>query len=378
MRRAPLALLLLAVVSACTDDGLKVRPQLVRVAAGAPGASLVVAGGAPRAIAGPGGAWSSAVTIESFEVPLRGVTIAASMNSGGARLYACSADTNDGCLVDVAGTAFADLLRAHDVSVPAGTFNVVQVETCHAEGQYTAYLKGSVVLAGKTWYTRSSGVLDTVGPSQRTALLYQGCARTYPLAQPLDLRAAAASAGSATGSSTAGGVVTFRMYIDLRDIAWGALGLPTDGAAWLPGGCSTTVRPGTPGTAQVPFVCTGYPDIIATVGEQLPVVERYRIDGASTIGLLFTADTDHPLGGYTRRFYVENTAYAPDFSADIPVRDLRKNADGTLYLSTYGGSDGLPTTPGRFQASAFQRTTHVGSYSTDGSPAGSYSAVRLP
>lgn len=368
MSLRPLVLLTALALAACRDDGVAVRPQLVRVEAPASGAS-VLAPAAPRAV-GASANWSSDVIIERFEVPIRGVALVTSPTGGGANIYQCGAASNDGCLVDVAGTALADLLHAGDASIAPGTYAGLQVYTCGGEGAYTAYLQASVVLGGRTWYTKAAGVLDTVGPSERTPLHYSGCARTYVLADPLVLTAGMASGGAP---------VTFRMYVDLRDIAWGSLGTTGDGAAWLPSGCSVATPPGMPpAPAMRPFICTGYPDVVASVGEAMPVVERYRVDGAATIGLLFTAAGDQPIGGYTRRYYVEGAPYNPPFSADIPVRDLRKNADGTLYVSTFGGSNGLPTTPGRFEAATFQRATHVGPFNADGAPHGTYSAVRLP
>jgi len=381
MRRlVPLVFLVLA--AACRDGGRLVRPQLVRVSPTGGVAQFASAVALPHSTANTvgGGAWSSAFNIESFRVPLRGVVLADSNTTRGAQLYECSAGTNDGCLVELTGSALTDLLRARSVSVPSGVFHIIRVETCGSEGSYTSYLRGNVVLGGKTWYTKASGVLDTVGPSEPSPIRYQGCARIYSLAEAVDYSTSGTSGTSAGSGSTgpADSVVTFRMYVDLRDIAWASLGGPTDGNAWLPSGCSTSTAFAGAGAAPRPFVCTGYPDIAATIGDALPNVERYRINDYATIGLLFTASSDLPIGGYTRRFFTEGTPYSPSFSADVPVRDLRKNGDGTLYLSTFGGSDGLPTTPGRFQVNAFQRASHSGTFSADGVPGWNYTAVRLP
>jgi hypothetical protein len=98
------------------------------------------------------------------------------------------------------------------------------------------------------------------------------------------------------------------------------------------------------------------------------------------VGLFFSAD-DLPVGGYARPYYEEGVTSALEFGALMPIRDFRKNTDGTLFLAEFGsgergeiGSD--------FQAESFQRATHEGAYTgrhpaTHAATSGTYHAVRL-
>lgn len=370
--RSLLALVPLAavLVTACGDvfgpAGRRVRAELRRAPASvASGAALLSA--------------SNAVEIESFRVPVKAIQLASALpvgsGTGAGRyvpVYECAGTTNDECLLEFGGTSLADLLDGRTFTVPADTFRTVHIETCPARGSagYTAYLRGSVVLGGTRYYTKTAGGLSATGPSEAVAIEYAGCGRGYALPTPVAFTAPADT--TARQDTT----LTFRMYFDLREIAWGAVGTRDDGQAWLPGGCSPAARPDFEGGAGRPFVCTGYPDLIGTVDTRPIQVERYRLSGGATLGLFFTG-SDLPLGGYTRRFYDPSTARTELFASDIPVRSLRKNADGTLAIQTFG-VDGSADSPARFRADAFQRATHSGTFTTGASEPRTYSAVRLP
>jgi hypothetical protein len=371
LRASALACLtVVATATACLDStgpsGRRVRAELRRTPVAATGgASLLTA--------------SNALEIESFRVPIKSINLVTSLPVGSASgngrntpVYTCSGTTNDECLLEFGGTSLADLLDGRAFTAPADTFRSVWIETCATPGSggYTAYLRGSVVLGGTRYYTKAAGGISATGPSEAVPIRYQGCGRTTALPTPVSF---VAPADTTLARDTS---LTFRMFFDIRDIAWGASGTREDGQAWLPGGCSPSVRPNFEGNAGTPFVCTGYPDLIGTVDTRAIAVERYRLNGGATLGLFFTGG-DAPLGGYTRRFYEPGVPRTDSFSADVPVRSLRINPDGTVAVQTFG-VDGSADSPARFRADAFARATHSGTFTTGGGAPQAYSAVRLP
>jgi hypothetical protein len=361
---------LTAVLGACSnlfgpEGGRAIKPELIRLAASGPSAGLSAA--LRGAATSPGGsyAWSSAIAIASFRSPIRGITLRGPDHSS--QIYDCAADTNDACLVDLAGPALQDLLAAHPVTVQAGTYDHVEIYTCGSEGQYQAYLTGTVPIGGVSYQTKGDGVLATGGSAEPVRIQYSGCGRSYPLPKPLVV------------TDTAGAPIAFRLYFDIRDLAWASLGAAETAGGWLPGGCAGP-RPGDPVTGGVatPFLCTGYPDVAGVVDSVPPVIERYRVNGGATIGLLFLANGGQFVGGFSRRFFEEGSAANPGFNADTPVDQWASNGDSTYRLSTFGGGGPGGAPVGHYLVmSAFQRASHSGTATAQDVNSFSYAAVRL-
>jgi len=363
------AIFALAVVTACAVTGCSeagpggptMQAHLQRISTSGTGASgnrLVRFSVNPGTPSAPH--WSSAVTLTSFKVPVFRISVSAT-NGQSVSLYSCDAQTNDGCLVELTGGALQDLITTHPVSVPQGTYDHVTIETC-ASSSYTGYVTGTVSLNGTTYYTDQSGTLSTTGPATPLPLQYSGCGRYYTLPTPVAV------------IDTAGATIPFTMYFDIRDVAWAAVGGSDVSGAWLPGGCSGQ-RP--TDAAPQAFICTGYPDVAGLPGAVPPTLERYRINGGATLGLFFTAGTDLPVGGFTRRYFTEGDPTTAGFSADTPVDTLAKNGDGTLHIATFGGgSSGSSLSAPYFAVQSFQRADHSGAFTAVGVP-GTYTAVRL-
>jgi hypothetical protein len=355
-----------AMAFGCTDGtgpgGATVRAQLIRLqgsgaSASAP-AGIRVSGSPPVS----GYAWSSAVTIDAFRVPIRAIVLRSGNTS--AEVYRCAADTNDGCLVDLAGPALQDLLGATPATVRAGTYTAIEIYTCGEEGSYHGFLTGSVALAGSSWVTRVAGVLDSIGTAEPVQLEYSGCARSYPLPSPLVI------------GDSAGAPVALKLYFDMRDLAWASLGANETAGGWIPGGCAGP-RPGS-SPAVAPFLCTGYPDVAGVVDSLVPTVERYRINEGATIGLIFKASTGEFVGGFSRRYFEHGVASNPGFNADTPVNEWVANGDGTYLLSTFGGSGPGGMAVGHyFSAPAFQRADHSGTATPSSGVPFTYVAVRI-
>jgi hypothetical protein len=358
------ALLLLSACELFTGPkGRALRPELIRLATPAPSAAALGVVGAASASATYG--WSSAISIASLRSPIRAIELRG--EGGSSNVYRCTADSNDGCLVDLAGPELQDLLSAGTVTVRTGTYTSVEIYTCDRETTYHAFLTGSVTVDGSTYSTKASGVLGA-GAAEAVQLEYTGCARTYPLPVPLEV------------ADTAGAPVSLKLYFDIRDVAWGSLGSPETAGAWLPSGCAgprptESAAPGSPGT---PFLCAGYPDVAGVVDDRVPVVERYRINDGATIGLLFMGSTGLFVGGYSRRFFQEGQTANPGFNADTPVSGWSANGDGSFRLSTYGGygPGGVPVSNYLVMPS-FRRESHSGTATRSDAASFPYVAVRL-
>ncbi len=337
------------------SGGSAIVPLLIRLGGvgGLQAANIVRVNGAPTAAPH----WTSAVSIQSLQVPIREITVGNSPTGGGTRVYYCAADTNDACLVELNGTALQDLLGASPVSVPSGSYTVLRVGTCRQEGSYQSYITATASLNGLTWYTRTTGIMDTVGPAQPVAITYSGCVRTYQLPEAVVVTDSA---------------VAVRLFFDLQDVAWAGLNEAQTSNGWVPGSCAGPQ----PGTGTDPFVCTGYPDVAGLLDVAPPIEERYRIDNGATIGLFFRTSDQAPLTGYSRRFFTESVNSTVGFSADTPVFQFLDNGDSTYTLSTYGGSaDGSNPS---FYTTGFRRRDHSASFTSLGVSGGTYNAVKLP
>ncbi|MDB5103611.1 MAG: hypothetical protein JWP91_1300 [Fibrobacteres bacterium] len=356
--------------------GVLVKPQLVRAEGKAAShAAVSVGSAAAKKSASPGATldpdlhWSSQVAITSLKVPIKQISLHNAAFDHEADIYICSG-SNDACQVEMAGTAFQDALNATPRRVEMGEYNYVFVRTCDdSEGSYHSTVTGSVNLDGKTWTTNTASVLDTVGPATPVSIRSDGCGRTYPLPHPLRI------------TDTLGAEVDFKLYFDIEELAYAALGSRKTSGAWTPGNCSGD-RPAETDAPSPPFLCIGYPDISGIIDAAPAVLERYRINGGATMGLFFTAD-DLAIGGYTRRFFTEGVDANTGFQAIMPLRNVSKNPDGTLYVDGYGPPpNAYDLDKSVFRVPVFQRADHSGSFSataegTMETTSHPYEAVRL-
>ena len=370
--RLALAAIALLACSACKDlfgsKSAQINPELRRTTSSA--ASLLAGVGSEAQVASvaagaPGSVpWSSAFTISSFRVPIRAINIAHSVAgssafTNAATVYDCAADSNAGCLVELIGANLDDILGASPRSVGYGSYDVIAVQSCKTEGAYTAYLTGSVVIGGTRYYTKPASGLSPTGPAEAVAITYQGCSRNLPIV-----------GGGFSVADSVSGALTLRLYVDTRDIAWGTPSLGATSGAWFPGSCTPVYTGGA-------FVCTGYPDVVGTLGSAAPTVERYRVNGGATFGFLFDGLSGQPLGGYSRPYFAEDQPNNTGITAASPFRTV--NSMGTGVLSVEGYGSGAVGQGSFFTTTSFQRATHSGTYTTSDTPTPRpYSAVRLP
>lgn len=329
------------------SGGVRVRAELVRLS--------IPAASAPALATGPGRTsslvrpWSSLLDVTSLRGPVMGVLIKGPGQET-IEVYRCPGALADDCLVELNSPELQNLLNTAPIVVNPGTYDRVTIESCRSELRYNAYLAGSVAIGGTTYFTRTSGNLGTVGPAQPVPLPYNGCQSEYAISPPLVV------------SDTVSIPIVLRMYFDLRDLAYAALGDPSTNPLFG-FGCSPVAALGV-----TPFACAAYPTVAAVEGVVPPQVERYRINGGATIGLIFEASTDRFIGGYFRRYLVEDQAWSPRFTPDSFVESLALNPGGTYRLVQVSGA----TFP------AFQRATHSGTATDNTGASFAYTAVRLP
>jgi hypothetical protein len=316
---------------------------------GALALSLAVSG---VALAEPG---EGSFTPTSLLVPIRKVTLEGSGASS--TLYSCDPTGGKDCLVDVADNTALAKLFAQPAAISVGTYDAVGVYNCGDEQQFTAKVKGSVVLSGVTWYTAGSNVLSLdAADLDYVSVTYSGCKVGPNLAQPIAIHE--------------GDDINISAFFTLANVAWVSSGLQTASA------CTLTPS-GTPRS-----VCVALPELVSYVGTTAPTVETYYVteDQSDTTAvraggqvLLLVDGSANVFGGFLRRLF-SDTSRPPLVSYDAPLAGIAVNADGTDYTAFTAGP-----TSGSYGVDfpAFQRQTHDGTFtwfgSTDAVP---YRAVK--
>lgn len=361
------SVVLAVALSGCLFEGskakaVKVKVEILRVESPAVARKSAVPSDPAAAPA-----WSSDLSITTFKVPLHRLSLHNAAFTRSAELYTCAGSGVE-CQLEAAGEALQNELDAPPVTVPPGEYRYVSVKSC-ADGaaEASAALTATVVLDGRAWHTHPTAILDSVGPARPVFLKTRACGRTYALPNPLRI-------------PSSGEDIVLKLYFDLAELAHAALGSRQTAKAWSADNCAGP-RPAEADVPGPPFVCIGYPELSGLTDAAPPALERYRINGGGTLGLFFAGGSDLPAGGYTRRYYREGATLDPGFDAGTPLRDLTRNADGTLSMAAFGSGE-LGQSGSAFQVASFRRATHGGSFTglpdSLGTPStGSYSAVRL-
>lgn len=296
-------------------------------------------------------------TVTSFRAPIREIYLENSSSGMSSKIYSCAANTNDGCLVELAsGTALQDLLSAGAVAVSAGTYDRVRIATCQDEGSYTSKVIASATIGSTTYYTTATG-LSTTGPAVAVTLPFSGCALS--VMQPV------------ATTINAGDSLQFKLYFDNRDLVWiGEVG----GPGWLPGGCSGS------GNSSA-FICAGYPTVTGTIDTVTPTIQRYRVNGIGTFGIILNSSNNF-IGGYTRRYYNGNGSVSGgtlNFNADTPISVFTSVSTSLYKLFNYGSSS--DTSTGYFMTQEWQMTaigaSFTGNATSQDGTAGTFQATRL-
>ena len=341
-----IALGLVTIATGCGSGSGSVTPKLISVASPSTAQTSDISASGVNDVA--------MASIISLKAPVRGIYLVNSSDNKSAKIYDCAAGTNDGCLIELAsGTALQDLLNASSMDVDAGTYDMVQIETCKSEGSYSAKVTASASISSTTYYSKSNGSVTTSSPAEEMTVTFTGCALQVKQPQSVTV--------------SKGDSISFKLYFDPRELVW--MGKSSGGSAWVPSGCS--------GTGSSAFLCMAYPNVTGTVDSANPTVERYRINGLSTFGLMFNSSGGF-IGGYSRRYYSGATS-GTLFNADTPIGGLTDHGDGTYELTTYGNSSDL-TSSYYFKSTTFRRQNHTSSFSllTGGTTTtGTYTATQI-
>ncbi len=333
-------------LTACpaTEPGVTIQAELMRLPDGAPLQAAQAAVAVPP--------WTSGVTLSSVRTPITGIAIHGPAVSTG--LYTCPGTTASACLVELNGPALESLLPMGRSDVRLGTYDQVSVLYCApGETGFSSQITGSATINGITFYTRTAGnQLGVTGPAQPLNISFTGCGSQFAIVPPLVV----------TDSLT---TILLRLYFDTRDLAFAARSDATTNNLLTGPGCS--------GPSSTGFICAAYTTIFAVPGTALPTVERYRVNTTVTIGLIFDG-TDRFVGGYNRRYYIEDTPYEPGLHGEGFYDILTPSGPGTYRLTTSHGGNDFP---------AFRRASHSGTVSVlvgGATPIITvpYTAVRLP
>ena len=339
------SVILTSVLAACGESNISIHAELMRLP------DVTSAGFGLDATVPP---WTSDLALTSVRSPITAIELRD--GSRAIEVYRCPSASFGSCLVELNGPALSSLLPTSPVPSEPGTYNEIVVYYCGpGETGWSAQLTGTATLGGATYYTRSAGnELDSVGPAQPVTVAFNGCASTYPIVPPL-----AVSSDSTT-------TIRLRLYFDIRDLAYAALNHATTNQLLAGFSCS--------GASTIGFVCASYTTIFAVPGTIVPTVERYRVNTNATFGLVFESSTDRFVGGYVRRYYVEDAGFSPGFGPDGHFDILTPSGPGTYRLAQSHAP--------RLDLPLFERASHSGTLSVDVGSATplviSYTALRLP
>lgn len=360
----------------CSKGTGSVTPRLIRLAstppATAPTPTPVTTYPAPTTTPIDG---TTEVNVDSYKVPIRSIELISTKGEY-AEIYRCDKDTNDDCLLNLSGTAGADLLVARAVQVDEGTYDQMIVRTCMEEGSYNFTLEAFASIGTNTYLTKSGTYPSTSGSIEATTLSARQCSYTFDLASSVVVQ---------PDSSTMLGI-----YYDLRNLVWMALSsaasTPPTPEAWSSVGCTGNAS-GSYDTSHPVFVCASFPQFFAYVGDA-PAQERYLVNNRAVVGVLFeptdyAASIKTPIGGYLRRYYGTESPAGAEFGFGVALRSVSRKTNGDFSLAAYGATS---TSSSYFQTSDFPGDLNVTDNTSDtgtftgalsGSTVNDYTVMRL-
>ncbi len=266
----------------------------------------------------------SSFTPAAFLIPIRRILIADQLGKPSllnSTLYECKASQLDDCLVDVIDNNALARLASGTVKMSPGQYNGVSISNCNDnEGGYTAYVKGSVVLSGTTYFTTANGqVLSTQASDLGfVPLRFTGCQYDILFPSPLVLAEKQ--------------VAKLNLFLSAKDLSWASLG-----PAAIPEGCTGNLG----GTASV---CAALALVTAPLGEvspQLRTFHIYQVAGhPETAGgqiLVLMDSQGNVLGGYTRRLFSE-TSLGMSGNFDTACKTWNNNGDGSYSFENIGST----------------------------------------
>lgn len=319
---------------------------------------------------------SDDVVIDSYKMVVSDIAISPGTELTGSNsspVYACSGDSDEDCLIDLATAgALENLLtgdNTHDVD--SGTYTFATVGTCmdntasrDDQGSYV-YVKARGLINGTWHYTTDATGVTT------TALVDLG-SPTWPSTEPSDYGTARKFVSGCRSYNvfqnpikiSEGEKVTLKLFFELRDM----VNIQREDGT-PPGMCYE----GTATAATTDFiVCSQYAYLAGTIEKDTPELHRYRItttDGSNisknVFGIYFKAGTTTPVGAFNYPYF--DSAVNSQSEFDQVIKSVAAVDSDTLKVVTYGGStstDEIDTLPGDFNTEEFPILSTVGASAT--------------
>ena len=275
---------------------------------------------------------TSSFTIESYTVPIGGISLAQGLQgtgyTGGSPIYICPGTTDDDCRVDLSKKINVDNLLngAGKQNVVAGTYAGIAVEFCFehssqkegtGNGYFDIKFKGSTVLGTTTYYTNTTSGLSSTGPSQEITMRLKGsgCGVTTALLSPLTLN---------DKDST-----TVALYADPN----GSL-LATDSTSSFSNLACVGTDPST--------LCAQPVAVYAVNDTAIPTIERYTVTFTDTAGTSYANgmiaalfnSSDQAVGAMMTNVFTNKRA-ARALAGNFNFTQVKNNADGTITFVGY-------------------------------------------
>ena len=291
-------------------------------------------------VASPAVAGMLSFTPTSLKMPIFAIALYSSKGEGEAYAYKCAGTTDEACMVDLADYAAVASLVQGDAELQSGiVYDMVRVDAAPLGVSMDACpvkLKGTVVIAGKTYRTSTAATLveDESAPEE-VSLALSGCGMKFPIPVPLAV------------SATADTEFTLSLFFQKE-----YLGLVITG---FKGGMPQCASSG--GDMAI---CINTPDLLPLVGDVTPTVETYDVSSGAAdeayaqFIILFDA-ADQPIGAWNRYYFLPNSPPNTAFEGAGVFSSVTKNANGTLRLAM--GTPGATTGPKPFVIDQFARTT---------------------
>jgi len=372
------------------SSNAKIKPTLTRIAKDnyakpiVTGQNLVAALGATK---------TTDVKILSLKYPIGSISLSgeppagqtASASGNNAMLvYACPGSTNEACLVDLAGTALANLLaNAPTLDATEGTYSQINISPCFLNGESSdvrVKLKAQATIEGVEYFTHAEKGLSTTGPAQEVTFSPRsGCGSARFLTRkivigkddiksvnrPVDENVPAEEKVSGPLQEE----LNLNLYFDLANAVIAAGPSTSPQAAMETSNGDFCKGQGNRTNA---FVCINFPEIVGTIDKGTPTLTRMLVNGATIWG--FYANSDGvPFGAYQRGYVNGFYSQDPEFLVGSMFERFQVNADKSVSMKQYDDRQNR-----HIKVENFKLSTHSGNYTRgNGSPV-PYTAEQLP
>lgn len=303
------------------------------------------------------------VKVESYRVPIDNIRLVKGLNGStevSPRLYECPYFADSECAVDLADpSGLQNLLAGYGPNKApvseAKTYDGVAVDFCHEHAQSESvqdnyapvWIKASVVLGSKTYYTNRAQGLSETGPSEE-----------------IEIRSKDRSCGIVAQLLTP---ITLAPETSLHLILFGDVQGALYSQEFAPESHESCVGQGSA------FLCSDLVSIFGTIDTQTPKIERYKLEiqgRPSAVVTLMLNPNDKVFGVSLREIGVKPKTVSLGLG-EHPLSAV-DSGDKGLSLQSKNANHGTVEI-----VAAFKRAAHNGILKTMDGTQLSYQAVRL-